>query len=159
MRVMVIVKADKNSEAGILPDKAIFEKMGKYNEELVKAGVMLAVGHVMRYTPYTRAVKEIVESGQLGDIMSVQHLEPVGFWHQAHSYVRGHWRRRPALPRYLAPTLYWTRPRSIPMPAAPNPRSPSIRARCAARRRCSGWVGEAAARWPCSIRRLPRSSR
>ena len=58
-----------------------------------KAGVMLAVGHVMRYTPYTRAVKQIADSGQLGDIMSVQHLEPVGFWHQAHSYVRGNWRR------------------------------------------------------------------
>ncbi len=58
-----------------------------------KAGVMLAVGHVMRYTAYTRAVKQIADSGQLGDIMSVQHLEPVGFWHQAHSYVRGNWRR------------------------------------------------------------------
>ena len=58
-----------------------------------KAGVILAVGHVMRYTPYTRAVKEIADSGLLGDIMSVQHLEPVGFWHQAHSYVRGNWRR------------------------------------------------------------------
>jgi len=42
MRVMVIVKADQNSEAGILPDKQLFENMGKYNEELVKAGVMLA---------------------------------------------------------------------------------------------------------------------
>jgi predicted dehydrogenase len=42
-----------------------------------KTGVMLAVGHVMRYTPYTQAVKEIVGSGQLGDIMSVQHLEPL----------------------------------------------------------------------------------
>jgi len=42
MRVMVIVKADKNSEAGILPPKELFEKMGKYNEELVKSGVMLA---------------------------------------------------------------------------------------------------------------------
>jgi len=41
MKVMVIVKADKNSEAGILPKKELFEKMGKYNEELVKAGVML----------------------------------------------------------------------------------------------------------------------
>lgn len=58
-----------------------------------KAGVMLAVGHVMRYTPYTRAVKTVVDSGQLGDVMSVQHLEPVGFWHHAHSYVRGNWRR------------------------------------------------------------------
>jgi len=39
---MVIVKANKDSEAGILPDKEILTKMGKYNEELVKAGVMLA---------------------------------------------------------------------------------------------------------------------
>jgi hypothetical protein len=42
MKVMVIVKADKNSEAGILPKKELFEQMGQYNEELVKAGVMLA---------------------------------------------------------------------------------------------------------------------
>ena len=42
MRVMVIVKADKNSEAGILPSEEILAAMGKYNEELVKAGVMLA---------------------------------------------------------------------------------------------------------------------
>jgi hypothetical protein len=42
MRVMVIVKADKDSEAGILPDKKILTEMGKYNEELVKAGIMLA---------------------------------------------------------------------------------------------------------------------
>ncbi|HET7496704.1 MAG TPA: YciI family protein [Candidatus Eisenbacteria bacterium] len=42
MRFMVIVKADKNSEAGILPDKEVFAKMGKFNEELVNAGVMLA---------------------------------------------------------------------------------------------------------------------
>jgi hypothetical protein len=42
MRFMVIVKADKNSEAGILPDEKLLTEMGKYNEELVKAGVMLA---------------------------------------------------------------------------------------------------------------------
>jgi len=42
MRVMVIVKANKESEAGVLPDKEILTKMGKYNEELVKAGIMLA---------------------------------------------------------------------------------------------------------------------
>jgi hypothetical protein len=42
MRVMVIVKADKNSEAGMLPDKEILTKMGKFNEELAKAGIMLA---------------------------------------------------------------------------------------------------------------------
>ncbi len=42
MRVMVIVKASKESEAGELPDTEILAKMGKYNEELVKAGIMLA---------------------------------------------------------------------------------------------------------------------
>ena len=42
MRVMVIVKANKESEAGILPDKEVLTKMGKYNEELAKAGIMLA---------------------------------------------------------------------------------------------------------------------
>jgi len=42
VRFMIIVKADKNSEAGVLPDKKILTEMGKFNEELVKAGVMLA---------------------------------------------------------------------------------------------------------------------
>ena len=42
MRFMVIVKADKNSEAGIMPSREILTAMGKFNEQLVKAGVMLA---------------------------------------------------------------------------------------------------------------------
>ena len=42
MRFMVIVKADKNSEAGVMPSEKLLTEMGKYNEELAKAGVMLA---------------------------------------------------------------------------------------------------------------------
>jgi hypothetical protein len=42
MRFMVLVRADKNSEAGVLPDETLLAEMGKYNEELVKAGVLLA---------------------------------------------------------------------------------------------------------------------
>ncbi len=42
MRVMVIVKASKDSEAGIMPSQKLLTEMGKFNEELVKAGVMLA---------------------------------------------------------------------------------------------------------------------
>ena len=42
MRFMIIVKADKHSEAGVLPDEKLLTKMGNFNEELVKAGVMLA---------------------------------------------------------------------------------------------------------------------
>ena len=42
MRFMVIVKADKNSEAGVMPDEKLLAEMGKYNEELANAGVLLA---------------------------------------------------------------------------------------------------------------------
>src|SRR2546423_2732697 len=42
MRVMVIIKANKDSEAGVLPSRELLTEMGKFNEELVKAGVMLA---------------------------------------------------------------------------------------------------------------------
>jgi hypothetical protein len=43
MRFRVIVKADKNSEAGVLPEEKLLAEMGKYNEELAKAGVLLAM--------------------------------------------------------------------------------------------------------------------
>ena len=42
MRFMILVKASKDSEAGVLPDEKLFTEMGKFNEELVKAGVLLA---------------------------------------------------------------------------------------------------------------------
>ena len=42
MRGMVIVKASKESEAGVMPDERLLTEMGKYNEELVKAGILLA---------------------------------------------------------------------------------------------------------------------
>ncbi|WP_163998413.1 YciI family protein [Pyxidicoccus caerfyrddinensis] len=42
MRFMILIKADKNSEAGVMPDEKLMTEMGKFNEELVKAGVMLA---------------------------------------------------------------------------------------------------------------------
>lgn len=58
----------------------------------IKSNIIFAVCHVMRYTPYTRQLKSIVDSGQIGEVVSIQHLEPVGYWHQAHSFVRGNWR-------------------------------------------------------------------
>jgi predicted dehydrogenase len=57
-----------------------------------KNNVILSVCHVLRYTAYTRALKRVIDSGAIGDIVTLQHLEPVGWWHQAHSFVRGNWR-------------------------------------------------------------------
>ena len=57
-----------------------------------EAGVIFAVCHVLRYTSYTRMLQKILKSGEIGEIISIQHLEPVGYWHQAHSFVRGNWR-------------------------------------------------------------------
>jgi hypothetical protein len=64
MRVMVLVKATKNSEAGVMPSEKLLTEMGKYNEELVKAGIMLAgeglhpsgKGKRVRFSPGKRAV-------------------------------------------------------------------------------------------------------
>jgi predicted dehydrogenase len=49
------------------------------------------VCHVLRYTPFYSKVKEIVASGALGKVISLNASEGVGAWHQAHSFVRGHW--------------------------------------------------------------------
>ncbi|NQU09831.1 Gfo/Idh/MocA family oxidoreductase [bacterium] len=57
-----------------------------------QAGILFAVCHVMRYTAYTRRLKAMLDAGAIGEIVSVQHLEPVGYWHIAHSFVRGSWR-------------------------------------------------------------------
>ncbi|MEV5202489.1 Gfo/Idh/MocA family oxidoreductase [Streptomyces sp. NPDC053720] len=54
--------------------------------------VLLAVCHVMRYTPYTIRLRELIGEGRIGEVMNIQHLEQVGWWHQAHSFVRGNWR-------------------------------------------------------------------
>jgi len=64
--------------------------------ELVKVAKecnkLVVVCHVLRYTPIYSKLKEIIETGTIGDIATVLFLENVGYWHQAHSFVRGSWR-------------------------------------------------------------------
>lgn len=62
-------------------------------ERIVQAAIdnkiIFCVSHVLRYTAYTQKLKQIINSGLIGQIVSIQHLEPVGYWHQAHTFVRG----------------------------------------------------------------------
>ncbi len=64
----------------------------KITDAVLKHNVKLAVCHVLRYTAYTTKMKELIDSGLIGEVVTLQQLEPVGYWHQAHSYVRGNWR-------------------------------------------------------------------
>jgi len=67
--------------------KEIADIVTHYNKQL------FGVCHVLLYTPLTRQIKKIIENDVLGDIVSIQSLEPIGYWHFIHSYVRGNWRR------------------------------------------------------------------
>lgn len=53
----------------------------------------VVVCHVLRYSPFFREIKRIIDSGELGRVITVQHNENVGSYHIAHSFVRGNWRR------------------------------------------------------------------
>ena len=56
-----------------------------------RTGSLLQICHVLRYTPFFSTVHEIIRSGRLGRIITVEHRENVSYWHMAHSYVRGNW--------------------------------------------------------------------
>ena len=53
---------------------------------------IVGVCHVLRYSPYFRELKEVLDAGVIGDIISVQHMEPIEHVHMSHSYVRGKWK-------------------------------------------------------------------
>ncbi len=57
-----------------------------------RTGRFVLVCHVLRYTTFYRTVKKAIDDGKIGDIVSVQAIENVGYWHMAHSFVRGNWR-------------------------------------------------------------------
>lgn len=62
----------------------ILAQAKKYNR-------IVAVCHVLRYAPYYLALKQAIDSGMVGEVVSLQHTEPILFDHMAHSYVRGNW--------------------------------------------------------------------
>ncbi|MCU6712499.1 Gfo/Idh/MocA family oxidoreductase [Paenibacillus sp. J5C_2022] len=54
---------------------------------------ILTICHVLRYAPFFRTLKQLLDEGRIGRLMSIQHNENVGYWHQAHSFVRGYFNR------------------------------------------------------------------
>ncbi|KAK2759466.1 hypothetical protein FQN54_002944 [Arachnomyces sp. PD_36] len=67
-----------------------------------RSSMLVAIGHIMRYSPYNMLLRKLLlEDEAVGDVVSVDHMESVGWWHFAHSYVRGNWRKESV----TAPTL------------------------------------------------------
>ncbi len=61
-------------------------------DKAMSSGRIVGVCHVLRYSPYFRELKEILDAGIIGNIISIQHMEPIEQVHMSHSYVRGQWR-------------------------------------------------------------------
>ena len=88
----------KAIEAGynVLLEKPIAQSLPeccRIAEAARRKGVIVGVCHVLRYHPYFIKIKEIVDSGQLGEIISISHLAAVGLDRTTHGFVRGMWRR------------------------------------------------------------------
>lgn len=64
-------------------------KLGEYAK---KNGRILSICYVLRYTPFFTEMKRLLDEGRIGKLVSIQHNENVGYWHMAHSFVRGNWR-------------------------------------------------------------------
>ncbi|EGG32129.1 Gfo/Idh/MocA family protein [Paenibacillus sp. HGF5] len=77
-------------EKPMSPDPEECIRMG---EMASQAGLVFSICHVLRYAPFFSTIKELLEREAIGRLMSIQHNENVGYWHQAHSFVRGNWRR------------------------------------------------------------------
>jgi predicted dehydrogenase len=59
-----------------------------------RVGNLVSVCHVLRYAPFFQEMKKLLDSPKLGKVLSVDLLEEIGYWHFAHSYVRGNWRKK-----------------------------------------------------------------
>lgn len=84
----ISLKYDILLEKPVSPDPVECMKIAAYAEEM---GVKIVVTHVLRYAPIFMAIKEIIDQGKLGKLISVNHEECVGHLHQSHSFVRGNW--------------------------------------------------------------------
>lgn len=74
------------------PVSPFYEECKDIYEKAKEKGVLIMVSHVLRYSAYYDRIKKIIDSGEIGDVVSMMQIENVGYWHYSHSYVRGNWR-------------------------------------------------------------------
>lgn len=74
------------------PVSGIKEEYTELRDLAAEKGATLIICHVLRYSNYYSKIKEIISSGLIGDVLTINHTENVGYFHFAHSYVRGNWR-------------------------------------------------------------------
>lgn len=68
---------------------------------------IFSIGHVLRYSPHNMLLRKLLlEDEVIGDILSIEHTEPVGYWHFSHSYVRGNWRKESMGPSLLTKSCH-----------------------------------------------------
>ncbi len=75
------------------PIAATMEECREIADLAREKGLTVSVCHILRYHPYFSKIKEIIDSGELGEVVSITHSEAVGLDRSCHSYVRGAWRR------------------------------------------------------------------
>ncbi|MGH8928520.1 MAG: Gfo/Idh/MocA family protein, partial [Acidimicrobiia bacterium] len=76
------------------PMAAAFAQCADLVDAASRSRGTLQIAHVLRFTPFFQTLHEVVQSGRLGEVVTVEHRENVRSWHMAHSYVRGNWARR-----------------------------------------------------------------
>lgn len=87
-------------EKPIAPDAA---GVARIRAAAAAADATVTVAHVLRYTPFFQTLKRLLDDDVIGPLVGIDHLENIGYWHFAHSYVRGNWRRTDrAAPMLLA---------------------------------------------------------
>ncbi|MCB9260697.1 MAG: Gfo/Idh/MocA family oxidoreductase [Ignavibacteriales bacterium] len=101
----------------VLLEKAIaqsWEQCQNILNQSKKNNGIVGICHVLRYTPYFNKMREVIQTGEIGDVISIQHLEPIGNIHFSHSFVRGNWRNeKESTPSLLSKSchdldiIYW----------------------------------------------------
>lgn len=75
------------------PVSPVYEECERLYTLAKEKNLQIVVCHVLRYAPFYNAIKKVIDSGAIGEIVGINQTENIGYWHYSHSYVRGNWRK------------------------------------------------------------------